>query len=137
MAIYHVVCTGYKKPPTDKELAEQAAMMDKGFSTRPHMETWAIGRYAGKPEDGYHSVAWVKFKDLEAFRTHMLAVHAPNEHESLRAHVARLRAYEIVTPDEPSGTVEQVIQCYKDRWAKFPEIQKVLREDVITDFPYV
>lgn len=137
MAIYHIAYHGYKRASSAEETATQLAMFNAGFAAAPYIEEFFVGRYAGNPADGYHDAACVKFKDLEAYRIHMQSPHGPDEATHLRENVARVRAFDILTADEPADTAEKVIDLYKMRWELFPDVAKVLREDVDTHFPYL
>lgn len=112
-------------------------MLNAAFTAAPFVEEGIAGRYLGNPKDGYHDAACVKFKDIEAYRTHMRAPHGPDEATYLREHVARIRAFDIVTPDEPSDTEAKIIQLYKERWELFPDVAKVLREYVDASLPFL
>jgi hypothetical protein len=79
----------------------------------------------------------VKFKDLEAYRAHMRAPHGPDEATHLRENVARITAFDIITPDEPADTKAKIIELYKERWTLFPDVAKVLREEVDARLPYL
>jgi hypothetical protein len=65
----------------------------------------------------------VKFKDLEAYRTHMRLPHGPDEAAHLPQHIARIRAFDIITPDEPADTAE-IIQLYKERCEMLREVAR-------------
>lgn len=137
MAIYHIAYHGYKKAPTAGEMAVQLAMFTAGFTAAPYVEEFFVGRYAGGPADGYHDAASLKFADLDAYRMHMQAPHGPDEATHLRENVARVRAFDILTAEEPPDTTEKIIALYKMRWELFPEVAAVLRNDVEADFPYL
>ena len=138
MPIYHIGCHGYKRKPSIKEMADRIAMLEAEFATKPYIENWIIGRYFGNPQDGYHDAACLKFKDIEAYRTHMLDPHGRGDEATmLRKMVARVQAFDIITADEPGDTEEKIIELYKARWEKFPDVAKALREDVDTIFPYL
>jgi hypothetical protein len=79
----------------------------------------------------------VKFKDIDDYAIHMRAPHGPDEASHLRQMVARVRSFDIVTPDEPADTAEKIIALYKERWELFPDVAKVLREEVDAQFPYL
>ena len=72
----------------------------------------------------------MNFKDLDAYRLHTQAPHGPDEATHLRENVARVRAFDIITADEPADTAEKIIELYKMRWEMFPDVAKALREDV-------
>ena len=137
MAIYHIAHHGYKREPSPEQLQKNLATFNAGFTAAPYVEEFFVGRYAGNPADGYHDAACVKFKNLEAYRIHMRAPHGPDEAAHLRENVARVRAFDIITADEPADTAEKIIELYTERWKLFPDVAKVLREDVETDFPYL
>ena len=137
MAIYHIAYHGYKREPSPEEINEHLAMFTAGLAAVPYIEEAFVGRYAGNPADGYHDAACVKFKDLEGYKIHMLSPHGPDEARNLRENVARVRSFDIITADEPADTAEKIIELYKMRWEKFPDVAKVLREDVDTHFPYL
>ena len=137
MAIFHIACHGFKHAPSDQELAARVKMLDAEFATKPFMENWIVGRYFGNPVDGFHDSACVQFKDLDAYRTHMLDAHGQGDEAAMiRQHVARIRAFDILTPDEPADTKEKIIELYKARWEKFPEVAEALRE-INADLPYL
>lgn len=137
MPIYHIACHTYKKKPTPQEFSQRAAMMQAAFGSAPYVEEGITGLFLGDAKDEFHDAACVKFKDIEAYREHMLAPHGPDEANYLRQHAARVRAFDIITPDEPADTSEKIIQLYKERWAKFPDVAKVLREEVDASMPYL
>ena len=136
MPIYHIAYHGYKRKPSDKEMQERMAMFQAAFAAAPFVEEGFVGHYFG-PEDGYHDAVCVKFKDLEAYRTHMRAPHGPDEAANLRETVARIRVFDIITPDEPADTAAKIIELYKERWRLFPDVAKVLREEVDARMPYL
>ena len=111
-------------------------MFQAAFAAAPFVEEGFVGHYFG-PEDGYHDAVCVKFKDLEAYRTHMRAPHGPDEVTHLRENVARVRAFDIITPDEPADTSAKIIELYKERWKLFPDVAKVLREELDARLPYL
>ncbi|EFV13826.2 hypothetical protein [Segniliparus rugosus] len=137
MAIYHIAYHGYKRKPTMEEAEQRLSMFNAAFSAAPYIEEGNAGRYLGNPEDGYDDAAWVKFKDIEAYGIHMRAPHGPDEANSLRETVARVRSFDIITPDEPADTPQKIIELYKQRWELFPDVAKVLREEVDASFPYL
>lgn len=137
MAIYHIAYHGYKRTPSAADMDRQVAMFIAAFEAAPNVEDFFVGRYAGNPADGYHDVACVKFKDLDGYRIHMESPHGPDEAAHLRENVARVAAFDVLTPDEPADTADKIIELYKERWERFPEVAKVLREDVDTHFPYL
>jgi hypothetical protein len=137
MAIYHIAYHGYRVTPSAEQMEAQLAMLNAAFAAAPYIEDGAAGRYQGYPDDGFDDAAWVKFADVESFAVHMRAPHGENEAEHLKELVARVRAFDIITPDSPPGTAEQVLALYKQRWELFPDVAKVLREDVDTHFPYL
>ncbi|MBT8340970.1 MAG: hypothetical protein KJP07_13220 [Desulfatitalea sp.] len=138
MAIYHIGCHGLKRAPSNKEIANRIAMLEAEFATKPFIESWIAGRYFGNPQDGYHDAACLKFKNIEAYRTHMLDPHGQGDEATmLRKMVARVKAFDIITPDEPGDTEEKIIELYKARWELFPEVAKALREDVAASFPFL
>ncbi|MBT8340501.1 MAG: hypothetical protein HKP58_01865 [Desulfatitalea sp.] len=55
----------------------------------------------------------------------------------LRKMVARVKAFDIITTDEPIDTKKKIIELYKARWEKFPEVAKALREDLDASFPFL
>jgi hypothetical protein len=67
----------------------------------------------------------------------MLASHGPDEANHLRRHVARVRAFDIISSDEPANTGAKIIELYKERWQLFPEVAKVLREEIDARLPYL
>jgi len=137
MAIYHIASHGYRRPPTEAEMASQLAMFTTAFSSAAFIEEFFVGRYAGDPADGYHDTACVKFADLDAYRVHMEMPHGPDEATHLREHVARVKAFDVLTADEPAGTAAKIIEFYKMRWERFPDVAAVLRNDVDTHFPFL
>jgi hypothetical protein len=137
MAIYHIAYHGYRHAPSQEQFENQVAMFTAAFTAAPHIEEFFVGRYAGNPADGYHDAACVKFKDVDAYRVHMSSPHGPDEAAHLQENVARVRAFDVLTADEPAETAEKIIELYKMRWEMFPNVAKVLREDVDTHFPYL
>lgn len=137
MAIYHVAHHGYKQVPTAEEMESQLAVFTAGFEAAPYVAEFFVGRYGGNPTDGYHDAACLKFADLDGYRAHMQAPHGPDEATHLREKVARVRAFDVLTAEEPADTAEQIIELYKMRWEMFPEVAAVLRNDVDADFPYL
>jgi hypothetical protein len=137
MPIYHIAYHGYKYRPSAKEMNERLAMLQAAFDAAPYVEEGFGGHYFRNPEDGYHDAVCVKFKDLEAYRAHMLAPHGPDEANYLRENIARIRAFDIITPDEPAGTGAKITELYKERWKLFPDVAKVLREKVDASLPYL
>ena len=67
----------------------------------------------------------------------MIAPHGPDEANHLRQRVARIRAFDIITPDEPADTQAKIVELYKERWNKFPDVAKVLREEVDARLPWL
>jgi hypothetical protein len=137
MPIYHISYHGYKRDPSPKETEENLVIFNAGLAAAPHIEEFFVGRYLGNPHDGYHDATCVKFKDLDAYRIHMRSPHGPDQATHLRENVARVRAFDIITADEPADTAEKIIELYKERWELFPDVAKVLREDVETSVPYL
>ena len=137
MAIYHIAYQGYKRAPAADEMNKQLAMFNAGFAAAPYVEEFFVGRYAGDPADGYHDAACLKFKNLDGYRIHMESPHGPDEAAHLRENVARVRAFDVITADEPADTAEKIVELYKMRWERFPDVAEVLREDVETHFPYL
>lgn len=137
MAIYHIAYHGYKREPSPGDMQNHLAAFRAGLAAAPYIDEAIVGRYAGNPADGYHDAACVKFNDLEAYRIHMQSPHGPDEATHLRENVARVRAFDIITAEEPADTAEKIIDLYKMRWQLFPDVAKVLREDVDTHFPYL
>jgi hypothetical protein len=45
----------------------------------------------------------------------MRSPHGPDEAAYLRENVARIRAFDIITPGEPSDTKTKIIELYKER----------------------
>jgi quinol monooxygenase YgiN len=136
MPIYHIAYHGYKRQPTNKEMQERMAMFQAAFAAASFVEEGFLGHYFG-PDDGYHDAVCVKFKDLEAYRAHMRAPHGPDQASHLRQNVARIRAFDIITPHEPADTKAKIIELYKERWTLFPDVAKVLREEVDARLPYL
>jgi hypothetical protein len=136
LPIYHIAYHGYKRKPTDKELKERLAMFQGAADAAPFVEQGFAGSYFG-PEEGYHDAVCLKFKDLEAYKAHMSAPHGPDEATHLRKTVARIRAFDIITPDEPADTGAKIVELYKERWKKFPDVAKALREDVDAKLPFL
>lgn len=136
MPIYHIAYHGYKQKPSDHELQQSFAMFQAAFAAAPHIEHRFAGHYFG-PEEGFHDAVMVKFKDLAAYRVHMIAPHGPDEANHLRQRVARIRAFDIITPDEPADTQAKIVELYKERWNKFPDVAKVLREEVDARLPWL
>lgn len=137
MAIYHIAYHGYEREPSPDQMQEHLTAFNAGLAAAPYIEEAVVGRYAGNPADGYHDAACVKFKDLDAYSMHMQAPHGPDEATHLRENVARVRSFDIITADEPADTPEQIIELFKMRWALFPDVAKVLREDVDAHFPFL
>jgi hypothetical protein len=137
LAIYHIAYHGYKRAPSEKEMEDRLTMLNAAFAAAPFVEEGIAGRYCGNPKDGFHDAACVKFKDIEAYRTHMRSPHGPDEATYLRENIARIRAFDIITPDEPSDTEAKIIELYKERWDQFPDVAKVLREEVDASLPYL
>ena len=137
MAIYHIAYHGYKRKPSPEQMEKQVAMLNAAFAAAPYVEDGAAGRYLGNPDDGFDDAAWVKFNDIDDYAIHMRSPHGPDEAAHLKEMVARVRSFDIITPDEPPDTAEKIIGLYKQRWELFPDVAKVLREDVDTHFPYL
>lgn len=137
MAIYHIAYHGYKHNPSPEQMEKQVAMLNAAFAAASYVEDGAAGRYLGNPDDGFDDAAWVKFKDIDDYAIHMRSPHGPDEAAHLKEMVARVRSFDIITPDEPPDTAEKIIGLYKQRWELFPDVAKVLREDVDTHFPYL
>jgi hypothetical protein len=135
MPIYHIAYHAYKSKPTEEQLMAQMAMFQGAISGASFVEDGFLGRYFG-PED-FHDAVCIKFKDIESYRAHMIAPHGPDEANHLRANVARIRAFDIITPDEPTDTGAKIIELYKERWKLFPDVAKVLREVVDAKLPYL
>ena len=112
-------------------------MFQAAFTAAPFVDEWFLGCYFGNAEDGYHDAVCVKFTDLEAYRTHMRLPHGPDEAAHLREQIARIKAFDIITPDEPVDTGEKIVELYKERWKLFPDVAKALREDVNASLPYL
>jgi len=79
----------------------------------------------------------VKFKTIDDYAVQMRSPHGEDEATHLKALVARVRSFDIITPDEPADTAEKMIGLYKERWELFPDVAKVLRENVEAHFPYL
>jgi hypothetical protein len=137
MAIFHIAYHGYRRKPSEEEAEQRLAMMNAAFAAAPYVEDGAAGHYAGNPAAGFDDAAWVKFKDIDAYEIHMRSPHGPDEATSLRDTVARVRSFDIITPDEPAGTQQKIIELYKQRWELFPDVAKVLREEVEASFPFL
>ena len=137
MAIYHIAYHGYKDKPSPEQMEKQLAMLNAAFAAAPYVEDGAAGRYLGNPDDGFDDAAWVKFKNIDDYAIHMRSPHGPDEAAHLKEMVARVRSFDIITPDEPPDTAEKIIGLYKQRWELFPDVAKVLREDVDTHFPFL
>lgn len=137
MAIFHIAYHGYRRKPFEKEAEQRLAMMSAAFAAAAYVEDGAAGRYAGNPADGFDDAAWVKFKGIESYGIHMRSPHGPDEATSLRETVARVRSFDIITPDEPADTQQKIIELYKQRWELFPDVAKVLREEVDASFPFL
>jgi hypothetical protein len=137
MAIYHIAYHAYKRAPSEKETSDRLAMLNAAFAAAPYVEDGFVGRYLGNPPDGYHDAACVKFKDIEAYRTHMRSPHGPDEATFLRENVVRIAAFDIITSDEPSDTEAKIIELYKERWELFPDVAKALREEVDASLPFL
>ena len=137
MAIFHIAYHGYRQKPSQGQFEAQVAMLNAAFAAAPYIEDGAAGRYAGPPEDGFDDAAWVKFKTIEDYAIHMRSPHGPDEATHLREMVARVRSFDIITPDEPADTAEKIIGLYQQRWELFPDVAKVLREHVDAHFPYL
>ena len=134
MPIYHIVWHGYKAEPSERVLKERYAMFQSAFGDASFIERGIVGRYLG-PDDGYHDAVCVKFQDLECYRKHMLTSYHIDEAAHLRETVLRIRAFDIITPDEPDDTEAKIIGLYKERWKLFPEVAKVLREEIDARMP--
>lgn len=137
MAIFHIAYHGYRQKLSREQFEEFAGMLNSYFATAPSIEDGAAGAYAGSPGDGFHDAAWVKFRTIDDYAVHMRSPHGEDEAAHLKAMVARVRSFDIITPDEPAATAEQIIDLYKQRWELFPDVAKVLREDVDAHFPYL
>ncbi len=137
MAIFHIAYHGYRQKPSQKQFEEFAGMLNAYFAAAPYIEDGTAGRYAGPAEDGFHDAAWVKFKSVDDYAVHMRSPHGEDEATHLKETVARVRSFDIITPDEPADTAEKLIDLYKERWELFPDVAKVLREDVDAHFPYL
>lgn len=137
MAIFHIAYHGYRRAPSPEQMQAHLAMFGAGLAAAPYIEESFVGRYAGNPADGYDDAACVKFKGLEAYRIHMRSPHGPDEATHLRENVARVRAFDVITAEEPADTAEKIIELYKMRWELFPDVAKVLRDDVDAHFPYL
>lgn len=137
MAIYHIAYHGYRTTPTPEEADRHAAMLNAAFAAAPYAADGAAGRCLGDPADGFDDAPWVKFNTIEDYAIHMRSPHGPDEANSLRATVAKVRSFDIITPDEPADTSEKIIALYKQRWELFPDVAQVLREDVDASFPYL
>ena len=137
MAIFHIAYHGYRQKPSQEQFEEFAGMLSAYFAAAPYIEDGAAGRYAGPAEDGFHDAAWVKFNSVDDYAVHMRSPHGEDEATHLKETVARMRSFDIITPDEPADTAEKLIDLYKERWELFPDVAKVLREDVDAHFPYL
>ena len=137
MAIFHIAYHGYRQEPSQEQFEEFAGMLNAYFAAAPHIEDGAAGRYAGPAEDGFHDAAWVKFNSIDDYAVHMRSPHGEDEATHLKEMVARVRSFDIITPDEPADTAEKIVELYQERWALFPDVAKVLREDVDASFPYL
>ncbi|MFV8175257.1 MULTISPECIES: hypothetical protein [Mycolicibacterium] len=137
MAIFHIAYHGYRQKPSQEQFEEFAGMLSAYFAAAPYIEDGAAGRYAGPAEDGFHDAAWVKFNSVDDYAVHMRSPHGEDEATHLKETVARVRSFDIITPDEPADTAEKLIDLYKERWELFPDVAKVLREDVDAHFPYL
>lgn len=137
MAIFHIAYHGYRNKPSQEQFEAQVAMLNAAFAAAPYAEDGAAGRYAGPPGDGFDDAAWVKFASIDDYAIHMRSPHGPDEAAHLRENVARVRSFDIISPDEPADTAEKIIKLYKERWTLFPDVAKVLREDVDAQFPYL
>ena len=137
MAIFHIAYHGYRQKPSQEQFEEFAGMLSAYFAAAPYIEDGAAGRYAGPAEDGFHDAAWVKFNSVDDYAVHMRSPHGEDEATLLKETVARVRSFDIITPDEPADTAEKLIDLYKERWELFPDVAKVLREDVDAHFPYL
>jgi len=137
MAIFHIAYHGYRKKPSQEQFEEFAGMLSAYFAAAPYIEDGAAGRYAGPAEDGFHDAAWVKFNSVDDYAVHMRSPHGEDEATHLKETVARVRSFDIITPDEPADTAEKLIDLYKERWELFPDVAKVLREDDDAHFPYL
>lgn len=137
MAIFHIAYHGYRQKPSQEQFEAQVAMLNAAFAAAPYIEDGAAGRYAGAAEDGFDDAAWVKFATIDDYAIHMRAPHGPDEATHLREMVARVRSFDIITPDEPPDTSEKIIELYKQRWELFRDVAQVLREEVDARFPYL
>jgi ubiquinone biosynthesis protein COQ9 len=117
-------------------MEERLAMLNAAFAAAPYVEEGIAGHYLGDPKDGFHDAAIVKFKDVEAYKSHMRAPHGPDEATYLRENVARIRAFDIITPGEASDTKAKIIELYKERWELFPDVARVLKE-LEASLPYL
>ena len=127
MAIYHIAYHGYRNKPSQEQFEAQVAMLNAAFAAAPYIEDGAAGRYQGHPADGFDDAAWVKFADVESFAVHMRSPHGEDEARHLKELVARVRAFDIITADEPAGTAEKVLGLYQERWELFPDVARVSR----------
>jgi hypothetical protein len=137
VAIYHIAYHGYKHKPSAQQMDKQVAMLNAAFAAAPYVEEGAAGRYLGDPADGFDDAAWVKFKDIDAYAIHMRSPHGPDEANSLRENVTRVRSFDIITPDEPADTSQKIVDLYGQRWELFPDVAKVLREEIEASFPFL
>lgn len=137
VSIYHIAYHGYRQKPSQEQFEAQVAMLNAAFAAASYIEDGAAGRYAGPIEDGFDDAAWVKFKSIDDYAIHMRSPHGPDEAVHLREMVARVRSFDIITPDEPADTAEKIIGLYKERWELFPDVAKVLREEIDAHFPYL
>lgn len=137
MAIHHIAYHGYKRKPSAQEVDERLALVNAVLAAVPFVEDGAAGHYVGNPPNGFDDATWVKFKDIEAYGTYMRSPHGPDEANWLREKVARVCSFDIITPDEPADTADKIVEIYKARWTLYPEVAKVLREEVDASFPYL
>lgn len=79
----------------------------------------------------------MKFATLDDYAVHMRSPHGEDETTHLKEKVARVQAFDIITPDEPADTAGKIVALYKERWDLFPDVATVLREDLDAHFPYL
>jgi hypothetical protein len=79
----------------------------------------------------------VKFKNTDDCAIYMRAPHGPDEASHLRQMVARVRSFDIVTPDEPADTAEKIIALCKERWELLPDWPRYFGKRSTRSTPYL
>jgi hypothetical protein len=84
------------------------------------------------------------FKQAIAFKRHLAKLAKALVRETRGYGVGRwsneltaLRRASTGWVDEPADTAAKIIELYKERWKRFPDVAKVLREEVDARLPYL